>query len=558
MAVDVDHILARYKSMAAKRELWLRDWQDIATLTTIDTQQIQHRNSPGNLEHDRFDSTGMEASGTFASNLQWGMTNPAVDWARIKFRKQAVNEAPGVADWLEVVSEEMLQAYLSSNFYLSSESFYLNYGDFGTAALYCEERQDFQDGVFYPGLSFRSLYPGRYVIEENAQRRVDTLFREMLLTPRQALQQFADDHLPDRVRTMAKEPTSTDKPEVYLHCVYPRADVTPGRLGKLHMPYASCYIHFETKQCVREGGYEEFPYFVARFRTQDEESPYGYGPGHIALPDMRSLDRLKEMALESVALHLQPPLNVIESGVVGHISQISLQSLALNRVSRPDAITPLTPTGNFQIVELEQADLRQSVKRAYYADQFELLLRPPETQMTATEYLQRVRLLERLLGPAVFRLRWEFLDPLADRTFGILARSGVLPPPPLPVVMAAMDNNGQLDVEYEGPLARSQRSGDVEAIQRVYAVGLQIVEATQDVSIWDNIDHDRAMAQVAEVEGLPRHLIRSPAAREALRQQRQAQQATALEQAQVNENLTALGRVAPLVREIRPQGQEVT
>ena len=559
MPVDVQDILTRYKTMQAQQEQYLTDWQEIGEYCGVDATNITQRNTPGNLRYDRrFDSTGMEASVLFAASLQGSLTNQATEWERLKFRSDALNKSPGVADWLNETNALMLNAYAASNFYLSSHTYYAHYGRFGMAAMYEEERRDYsEEGTFFPGLNFRTLSPGRYVIAENAQGRVDTVFREVLLSPRQALQVFGADAVTQATREAAHNPSSTDKPLEYLHAVYPRGEMSGAKLGNQYMPYASVYVDTKSKHICRESGYEEFPFFVSRFRKDNEESPYGVGPGHVALPDMRSLDRLKEMALESVALHLQPPLNVIEAGVVGHISQISLASLAINRVTRTDAITPLVPTGNMNIVELEQADLRQAVRRAFHADQLELLLRPPSTQMTATEFVQRLRVLERLLGPSFFRLSWEFLDPLADRSFGILARAGVLPPPPVAVLLAAVQNNGQLDVEYVGPLARSQRAGDVEAISRVYSVGGQIVQSTGDASLWDNLDHDKALARVAEVEGLPAYLIRPPYDRDQLRAQRQQAQQAEAQQAQQVEALSALGSAAPFARAVdAPQGAE--
>lgn len=555
MAVDVEYHIARYRAMARKREQYLTDWQDIASQTRIDAQDITHESLPGNLRHERFDNTGMEACGIFQASVQGGLTNPALDWQRMKFRNDELNKQPGVADWLEEVSKQTLWAYASSNFYVSSHTFYGNYADFGTACMYEEERQDYNELFFFPGLSFRTIYPSRFVCEENAQGRIDTVYREFTLTPRQAMQQFGEEGLPNAVRRMALEPSSTDKPRVYLQCTYPRAEYRRGdpRPGNRNMPYASCYIDYEARQCMRERGYEEFPYFVARFSKQHDETPWGVGPGHVALPAMRSLDRLCEMELEGAALHLQPPLNVIENGVVGQLSQISLQSLAINVVRRPDAITPLqlTTGADKTIIEIDRQRLEGAIRRAYYADQLEMLLRPPETQMTATEFVQRLRVLERLLGPAFFRLTYEFLDPLADRTFGILSRAGILPQPPLPVVMAAYENQGQLDVEYVGPLARAQRAGDVEAITKWYAVGAQIAEATQNPAVLQVMNHEKALRHAADVEGVPAHLLRTPQELEELQAAQAEQQAAALEAAQFEQQAGGIGKLAPMVEALK-------
>src|SRR4030042_1194426 len=122
--------------------------------------------------------------------------------------------------------------------------------------------------------------------------------------------------------------------------------------------------------------------------------------------------------------------------------------------------------------------------------------------MREMEVAVRYELMQRILGPALGRFEGEGLNPLIEREFGIMMRatSGkyqVLPPPP--PIMARMGIN-DIDIEYEGPLAKSQRTGEVVRMQRAFTTIGQVQPVAPDV--FDNFDLDEAARHIAEVEGI--------------------------------------------------------
>ena len=110
-----------------------------------------------------------------------------------------------------------------------------------------------------------------------------------------------------------------------------------------------------------------------------------------------------------------------------------------------------------------------------------------------------------------------------------MMRAGVLLPPP-----RQMEKGGQMDVEYVGPLARSQRMEEAQAIDRLYQLAMNIGQI--DPSIMDNIDHDEAIRMRAKLLGVPATVMRDPrevmAGRQAQQQMAAQQQAMAAAQQQ--------------------------
>ena len=98
----------------------------------------------------------------------------------------------------------------------------------------------------------------------------------------------------------------------------------------------------------------------------------------------------------------------------------------------------------------------------------------------------------RLLGPVLGRLQAEYLQPLINRCFNILSRSKKLPVPP--EFMAKLD----IEIEYVSPIAKAQRSGDVQSIVRMLEM-MQPLMAL-DPTIMDWIDMD-GLAKHAEGAG---------------------------------------------------------
>jgi hypothetical protein len=143
--------------------------------------------------------------------------------------------------------------------------------------------------------------------------------------------------------------------------------------------------------------------------------------------------------------------------------------------------------------------------------------------MTATEVQVRYELMQRLLGPTLGRFQTEFLNPLIERVFGIMFRAGALLPAP------DIIQDTTIDVEYVGPLARSQRMEEAVAIERLYTLAMNIAQV--DPAIMDNIDHDNAIRMRAKLLGVPKTVLRGKDQVDEMRAaQAEAQQQAAMAQ----------------------------
>src|SRR4029450_9378112 len=132
--------------------------------------------------------------------------------------------------------------------------------------------------------------------------------------------------------------------------------------------------------------------------------------------------------------------------------------------------------------------LRQAIRETFFNSQLQL---PSGPMMTATEVERRYELMQRILGPTLGRLESELPAPMIERIFGLMLRARAFPPPPDTLLRAAAQAGGDLDIAYEGPLARAQRSHVIDSVSRLYQYGMPI--APVEPQALDNLDHDEAV-----------------------------------------------------------------
>ena len=518
-----EYIKKRCSKMEAERHTWEDHWQEILDYTMPRKADITFVRSKGEKRTERlFDSTAITAANLLASSLQGTLTSPSLAWFHLKLRNQDLNEDRNIQLWLEDTARRMYDTFNDTNFNTEVHELYLDLCSIGTAALFVEESDT--------GIHFSALHIAEYYIQENTAGKVDTLYRKYKLTARQAVQEFGEDNVGEKVKKAAGD--SPEKKFNFIHAVEPTEDYERA-LGKAgtKLPFHSCHVCVEDKMKVRVGGYNEFPYLVPRWSKATGEI-FGRSPAYNALPDIKTLNKAVEIGLKAWAKAIDPPLLVQDDGVIG---RVRMTPAGITVVRSDTAIKPLQIGANWQITDMKETQLRTAIRQAYYSDQLQLQEGP---QMTATEVQVRYELMQRLLGPTLGRFQSEFLNPLIERVFGIMLRAGVLLPPPEEI------GDSTIDVEYVGPLARSQRMEEAVAVERLYQLAMNVAQA--DPGIMDLIDHDEAIRIRATLLGVPKTILRGRDEVDEMRQMRaqQQQQMMEMQQAQAQAETMKTGAQA--------------
>ena len=535
-----DYIKKRLDKLETDRSTWEDHWQEILDYVMPRKADITFIRSRGEKRTEvLFDSTAITANNLLAASLQGTLTSPSLPWFSLKLRDDDANKIRDIQIWLEDTARRMYAVFNESNFNTEVHEMYLDLCSVGTSAIFVEEANE---GFLQGGLHFNTLHIAEYFIQENSTGRVDTLYRKYKMTARQAVQEFGEDNVGTKIKEAVK--AKPDTQFNFIHAVEPTSDYerSVGMKAKTKLPFHSCHVCFEDKMVVRTGGYNEFPYLVPRWSKATGEI-FGRSPSYNALPDIKTLNKAVEIGLKAWAKAIDPPLLVTDDGVIG---RVRMTPGGITVVRSDTAIKPLQIGSNWQITDLKENQLRTAIRQAYYSDQLQLQEGP---QMTATEVQVRYELMQRLLGPTLGRFQTEFLNPLIERVFGIMLRSDALTP--RPSEMEGMN----MDIEYVGPLARSQRMEEAIAVERLYQLAMQVVQV--DPTVMDVIDHEQAIRMRATLLGVPKTVLRGEDEVAEIREQRAAAQQQAQEQAMAQQQAdTALSQGKAMTEMSKPETKE--
>jgi hypothetical protein len=536
-------LIKRWDHLFSDLQLWTPTWQEINELMMPRKSNIQLQRSPGSKQTEKLmDSTPIHSVELLAASMQGSLTSGSVRWFFYRIRGLALGVIPDADKWLEDASLITYDELRESNFSSEAHEFYIDLSTVGTAAIFIDEKKPMPNKPF-AGLRFQTLVPGTYVIDENEEGRVDTLMYKFKLSARNAKSMFGEENLPDRIKKNL-DPTkgNPDQEFDFIHAIFPRRSVPKGYDASgdtpKNRPFASMYVAMEDQVVLKEGGFHEFPFAVARW-TKTSGEKYGRSPGYTALPDAKTLNKLRELKLRAMAVMVQPPLKIRDDGVLGTPRLIPG---GLTHVRDMDAVEPLQIPARVDVANMEEDKLQAAIRRIFFSDQLQLQEGP---QMTAYEVQVRYELMQRILGPTLGRLETEFLEPLVERVFNILMRrKRFLPMPPALVEYRKM--GGAFDIEYEGPLARAQRLSETVAIQRFLQLVVPMAEFQPDVL--DIIDVDKTVQTIAIATGVPPSIIHDQETVDAKRNERKQAQAQQAQAAQAQETMKAVGGAAPALK----------
>ena len=543
--MDCVRLRQRYRSADSSRSSIKSSWDLIERffiplrgrvyLTVMNNNSIDWR------ERQLFDSTAPDAVQTLAASIHGSLTSGSFKWFDLSYTDEELNKNMEAVRWLQSCSMIIYDELNESNFNLEASELYQELVAFGTGFLCLEVDGDYES---FNGLDFKAMPIRECCFEADHKGRVVHFYRKIEMTPLMMVEQFGADGVPDHINERVKNDQSVDERQEVIFAIFKRDDKadkdTSKVLAPTERPYGYKYFILDgAEQLGNEGGYYEMPTFAPRWR-KTSGATWGYSPAHIALYDTLTLNQLKEMNLGALEKVVDPATITTARGVIG---DLDLTAGGNTVVRQMGDIAPFESAARFDVAELNVNDLRQSIRRIFFVDQLELKQSPA---MTATEVTARVEMMNRLLGPTAGRLQSDFLDPLIKRAFAILFRAGRFEEMP-PVVA---EKEGQYKIEYTGPMARSQKSQLVDAINSWMMMTAQMAQIFPEMLDLPKVDEINR--EVALMSGVPAKYLNSQKELDDKRaeraKQQQAQQSLVMAQ-QGGDALKAMGEGAAAIQD---------
>jgi hypothetical protein len=508
-------VVKDYEKLKTDRSGWERRWQEIADLMVPRRADFTGRRTSGEERRSKIvDSTAVRNVSRFAAGLHNMLTPAAAPWFILKPAYKPLEEVRDVQLWLEEITR-LVQGHFASpksNFHSSAYEFYTDLGSFGTGNMFVED-------VAGVGPFYRSFPLAKTFFATNRRGQIDCVYREYTQTAKGLIEQFPREMIPEKAIKKLEEGKPFEEFEC-LHVIKPWHAIKMGSpLQLIEKAYISLHIFIPDKAVMEVSGYDEFPFVVSRW-CKNEDEIYGRGPGSDALPDVKMLQEMEKTYLKGLQKQVDPPLTLPDDGFLGQIKTYpGAINIHRNGYQQKEVIG-MIPMGQPQYADNKMAQIRDSINKTFYLDIMEL---PGPTapdgdvyRFTATEVATRQRDRLGIIGPIVARQESEFLSPLIERTYSVMIRAGLLPPPP--EIMQEVD----LRIEYVNPVSVSQRSIELNSINQLVQYHMPLAQI--DPNALKRLNISRITELGAEILNVPPSVIYTNEEMQQIAQAEQEQQ----------------------------------
>ncbi|EPT7010325.1 portal protein [Cronobacter sakazakii] len=435
------------------------------------------------------DPTATMANRTLSSGMMSGITSPARPWFKLATPDPEMMDYGPVKLWLETVQNRMNDMFNKSNLYQSLPIIYSSLGTFGTGALaVLEDDEDVIRTMPFP--------VGSYYIANSPRLSVDTCFRKFSMTVRQLVREFGLNSVSSSTKSAFENGTYEKWVDV-VHAVYPNMNRETGKMNAKNKAFRSVYFEVggDNDKVLRESGYDEFPVMAPRWEVNGEDVYGSSCPGMIALGQVKALQLEQRRKAQQIDKQTNPPMIGPTSLKTQRVSLLPGDITYVDQVTGAEGLRPaymVNPNLGDLLGDIQ--DTRQLINSAYFVDLFMMLQNVNTSSMPVEAVIEMKEEKLLMLGPVLERLNDEFLDPLIDRAFSMMARKNMLPPPP--DVMQGMP----LRIEYISVMAQAQKAIGLSSLERF--VGFVGNLASAKPEALDKLDVDQAIDNYAVMSGV--------------------------------------------------------
>ena len=458
------------------------------------------------------DPTGTKAHQQLAAFCMAGITNPSLTWFRLGVGDDALADDPDVKAYLSECQKRLSRVFSVGNFYTSMHQTYEEIGGFATGAMLC--LPDFEDVM-----RFHPLTAGEYFLALNDRGEVDTLYREYSLTVLQIVKKFRLQNCSEAVKSMYGARRFSGL-VIVVHAIEPNRNQQLGKIGWRGKAYTSFYYERGiSDRFLRQEGYSVRPFIAPRWSALAGDA-YGQGPGHWALPDVKSLQTVARQLAEASEKLVTPPMQ----GDARHQqAYLGLLPGDINWISGLDAnqhagLRPVyTVPPNVSVMQEEKHAFQETIKSTFFND---LIL--AISQMEGVQPRNEMEINERrnekmlMLGPMLERFYTEALSPVIRIVFDVMQRGRLLPTPPKAL------HGRQVEPAFISVLAQAQKAVGTTSLEQFIRFIGGMAAAWPDAL--DNVNSDAITTEYASDLEVSPKLLRTPEAVAQLRASKAAQQ----------------------------------
>ena len=461
--------------------------------------------TPGQNKMARvFDATAINSTQRFANRIQSALFPPYRSWCTLQPGSDIPSDRRAeIAEALEIYADKMFAVIRQTNFDLAISEFLLDLC-VGTAVMLV------QPGDNDAPVRFTPVPQYLVSLEEGPHGGVDNVYRKMRIRGEAIQRQWPDAVIPPKLQDLIDR-----KPDEEVELV----EATVFNVDEDLYCYHLIWPKDKMADDIVYRTMTVSPWIVSRFMKVPGEV-YGRGPLVTALPDIKTLNKVKELVLKNASLAVSGVYTAADDGVLNpqtiRIVPGAVIPVARNGGPQGESLRPLRTAADFNVSQLVINDLVMNIKKMLYDDSL-----PPDNMSarSATEIVQRMKELAQNLGSAYGRLITEAMSPLVRRILYIMDERNLID---LPLKVDGLE----VQITPTSPLAQAQNMEDLETVLQ-FAQIAQIAGAAGQVAI----NQDELVDYIAEKMGVPQRVINSKQEREQIAAEMQ-QQMMAMQQQQ--------------------------
>ena len=545
MKYEPKALMGEYYALKGDRATWDSRWQTVkewldphnAHITEIDLF------TPTNEARSKIhDTKGIEALQVLTSAHMSYITPLNEDWlgftaARtLKATLKEAGEMDAVDGYFKKCSEVAMEAIGLSGFYTAIYAVYKDRSSTGTGAMMLKKGKN-------GGCNFQYIPVGTYCFAEGEDMLPNCFFREYELTLDQAVMEFGEDMLGDKLKALymqSKEDLALlHSKHKFLHVVKERKERDESKDDKENMPFYDCNLCMTDNKMMSEGGFQEFPYLVSRYERWGNHI-WGFAPSYNAMPNILSANYIRKLQKTLGEVAAFP--RIIQ--LAGEKRQIDLRAGGRTTISRESAQLNFPrewgTTGRFDVgMALLDKD-HECIDQFFHVPLFRMFSSIEKT-MTATEVGAREREKLLLFAPSFTQFVTD-MSPLMVRLFAMLARENKFPAPPEALIQTRKDGQATIpnpEVVFQSRISLAIKSLQTEGFDRVMQRAGGLLQIQPD--ILDNWDFDMIFRDMSRNEGYPESWLKMKENVDKLRQSRAQQQLQQQQAAEAEQLAGAVG-----------------
>lgn len=408
-----DELIERFDAAKVLRAQWESDWEDAYEFTLPKRKhEFTDTFNEGETRTDRiFDSTAVAAHLEFASRMQAGTVPGDSQWISLKAGSRIDPDDREEFDRaLAAVVSDLFESLASSNFNTEANEMFIELG-IGTGPMIVE------DGGLDAPFKFTAVPLTEVWLDEGPFGGVDGVFRRVRVRAKHVPVRWAKAKLSDDLRRVIADDAERKLTFIEL--------TSRDWAEKGTETYVRQIMNLEHKEIIVT---EEFtgagsnPWIVPRWAVSAGEV-YGRGPVLNALPDIRSLNLIKQMILENADFAISGLYLFDDDGTINPTTIDLTPGALVPRSPGSRGLEPLQSASRFDVGEFIIKDMQFNIQKLLFS---ETLGRPEGTPMTATEVAARTSELAQQIGSPFGRIVVEFVRPVIRRLLFLLKDRGAL------------------------------------------------------------------------------------------------------------------------------------